>query len=84
MQNKYTWVAFNLIASIGACLYVLFFKEVPRSTDGSLNITNSAALVLVAIYGGVVFWVYRSIIYSEALSIGVRAFKVTTQILIES
>ena len=55
MGNKYTWVLFNLVASIS--LLALFLNG-----DHSA-ITGDAILFVLVIYISLGLWIYRTIIY---------------------
>lgn len=56
MGNKYTWVLFNLTASIG-CLIFLMANSIPKEMDAYF------ALFVISLHVGTVYWIYRSIIY---------------------
>ena len=56
MGNKYTWVAFNLVASIG-CLIFLLANDIPKQMDFYFS------LFIIALHVGTAYWIYRSIIY---------------------
>lgn len=56
MSNKYTWVIFNLVASIG-CFIVLY------TTDFSAVLQKQLGLIPLVFVVANAVWIYKTIIY---------------------
>lgn len=56
MSNKYTWVFFNLIASVGLLAWTFTgISDVNEST------TKGSGEILLIIIAGSIYWIYRTI-----------------------
>lgn len=62
MGNKYTWVAFNLLASIGLLAWIISWGY---GVDEE-SLTPLLAAIYLLFLGTALFWLYRSIMYWRA------------------
>lgn len=56
MKNKYAWIAVNLLASLGGCLYMIYSLNVNTIPDTFFGVVFMLALILLPFY-----WFYKTI-----------------------